>query len=190
MKNKWRVLAIVALLWMCFHFAMTGIYSMDFAPVPRSVRAVSQAYAVPLFHQNWSMFAPEVPAYSLELEYRYDQNDVWSNWRGINSFMDLNNHPKVYYMEQSICSGLAAEVGRNMYFENGDRKFDVVVKSFDYSKAIFFVHQLHNRTQTERLSHQMQMRMMFHFNPALGSGDPIKSDTLVFPIYLIPEDVR
>lgn len=190
MKFKWRIIAVLALIWLCFHFMMTGLYSMDFIPAPRSGRAISQAYTVPLFHQNWSMFAPEVPEYSLSLQYRFDQSGTWTDWADISESMGFAKSSKVYYMEQSISSGLAVDIGRNMYFENGERKLDVVQKSTDYNKALYYAIRLHNLHYAEPLREHVQIRLQFHFTPALGSDDAVKTDSIEFPIYTIPSDVR
>ncbi|MEZ4799155.1 MAG: hypothetical protein R2809_05100 [Flavobacteriales bacterium] len=137
-----------------------------------------------------SMFAPEVPEYSLSLQYRYDKDGSWTAWNNISESMGFTKSSKVYYMEQSISSGLAVDIGRNMYFDGEERKLDIVLKSTDYNKALYYAIRLHNLHYPERLQEHIQIRLQFHFTPELGSDDAVKTDSIEFPIYTIPADVR
>jgi len=53
------------------HFALTSIYSLGGSALPEKIQTTAYRYSVPFFHQNWKMFAPSVPEYSNQLEYRY-----------------------------------------------------------------------------------------------------------------------
>ena len=46
---------------------------------------------IPVFHQNWRMFAPEPPLWNIEFEYKVQMKDgTWSNW----------NNPKRYLIKK------------------------------------------------------------------------------------------
>ena len=136
-QKKTRIIAVLGISFLVIHFALTSIYSMDFLVLPRSVRQVSQIYTVPFFHQNWSMFAPEVPEYDLQLQYRFPTNGVWSEWNETTESCGFEYRDRAEYLEQSICSGLAYQVAQNIYFENGVRKLDRIV-DFPDTFAIYF----------------------------------------------------
>ncbi len=58
--------ALVALL--VLHFLLLACYTLPDAWVPDRPRAWSTAYARPLFHQQWGLFAPDPPRCSCELQ--------------------------------------------------------------------------------------------------------------------------
>jgi hypothetical protein len=43
------------------HFALTTLYDLPHNPISARYRALTQAYVLPLFSQNWSFFAPTPP---------------------------------------------------------------------------------------------------------------------------------
>jgi hypothetical protein len=184
-QKKHRIIAVVGISFLVIHFALTSIYSMDFLVLPRSVRQVSQIYTVPFFHQNWSMFAPEVPEYDLQLQYRFPTNGTWSAWNETTESCGFEYRDRAEYLEQSICSGLAYQVAQNIYFENGIRKLDRIEDAFDYGKALNYAMKMHEHFYSKEIEDSLQIRLQFVFTPKPGSTEE-KTDYLEFSTFIIP----
>jgi Family of unknown function (DUF5819) len=186
-NRKFKIWAWVVAGLLAFHFLMTIIYSTDFFVLPRSVRAVSQAYTVPFFHQNWSMFAPDVPDHEYQLQYRYPENGQWSAWQEITESCGFDYRDRIEYVEQSLCSSLGADVARNLYFTEKIRHTDRIEEGTAYNKALFYVIKMHNTYRQPLLRDSIQIQLEFRFSPKPGElGE--KVDVLPFTIYHFPKD--
>lgn len=87
-------LALIAVL--ALHGALLAAYTLPEAWVPASLRAVSTAYARPLFHQGWTLFAPDPPRCSCALEV-----GIGNDWRPIDAAQD-------HYLATRMARNLAA----------------------------------------------------------------------------------
>ncbi|MFM7730500.1 MAG: DUF5819 family protein, partial [Flavobacteriales bacterium] len=68
--SKTRIVIVIGLLLLAIgHAGMMMLYSFREHLAPR-IGQVVDGYSVPLFYQNWRLFAPDVPAYDAQLEYR------------------------------------------------------------------------------------------------------------------------
>ena len=183
MKPSRLLSAFTAVIFfaLLIHFGVTTVYSFSYLKWPPSVRSASIAYAVPLFHQNWKMFAPDVPEYNTELEYRSSSNGSWSEWKDVSASNDFGKHSRIETMEQNINSGLAYQIANNLYTRDARREYDRVIESFDYSKAVHFTRELHRRKTGASIGDSLQLRGVFRFTPQPGSAPGYQISYLEFP---------
>jgi hypothetical protein len=66
---------MLLLAGLVMHFALTTVYSFR-DNMPYRAYALADKYSVPCFHQNWKLFAPDLPKYTVQLEYRTVINSV------------------------------------------------------------------------------------------------------------------
>ncbi|MFN6379038.1 MAG: DUF5819 family protein [Flavobacteriales bacterium] len=182
MKLRHKILIAIVSIWLLAHFALTTIYATDFFVLPRPVRAVSQGYTVPFFHQSWTMFAPEVPEYDMHLKYRY-YHQQWSAWRDVSEANGFNTRHRMEYVEQNILSGLSRQIADNFYYKDKKPVFDDVMKSFDYNKTIYFVITLHQSRSIEVLGDSVQIAIDFTFTNPPQSLATERTGHLEFPAF-------
>ena len=77
MNRKSRIIVIIVVT---VHIALLAAYTFPERLVPRSVAYLAQAYARPLFHQRWELFAPDPPLCSCEVQVR-----VSGDWRPLHA---------------------------------------------------------------------------------------------------------
>jgi hypothetical protein len=77
---KHRVVAIV-LAYLAIHFIATVCYVAPESAVPNRLRGYATWYMMPVFHQQWDLFAPTPPKTSHEIHYRFrNKKGEWSKW--------------------------------------------------------------------------------------------------------------
>jgi Family of unknown function (DUF5819) len=164
MKSSTKFLLVGAAgIILLTHFTLTGIYSFQSLPVPETVRTVSNSYAIPFFHQNWKLFAPEMPNYDCFLWVRTKENLAWSTPFRISEKADCGYSSKVTYMEFAIANSLASELAANMYWENGQRNLSKVEQSLSYGRAVYFAERMCRR-HLEMQTDSIQVQLHFHFH--------------------------
>jgi len=178
---RWFVLFLIAAF--CGHFALTTLYSFQPVPATEFMRYVSTRYSAPLFHQNWKLFAPSVPEYDCQLEYRFPENGKWSFWRDVSAGNGFSYNSRIETLEQSLTSSLAWQIANNLYSRNQRAQFDRIVSSFDYQRALFFTHTLHGRIQPAPIQDSIQVRVRFRFTPAMDQAHSSQVSHLELPVY-------
>ncbi len=183
MKPRHKILIVFVSLWLVVHFALTTIYATDFLVLPRSVRSVSQVYTAPFFHQSWTMFAPEVPEYDMQLSYRFHDKRNWSTWRDVSEANGYGKRHRMEYIEQSMLSSLSRQIADNFYYSDNQPVFEGVLKSFDYNKAVYYVTMLHKARSSEAMGDSVQIAVDFTFTnpPHLLSSE--RTGHLEFPVF-------
>lgn len=77
-----RRASLIALAVFVLHFGFAVLYLLPGSWLPYKAKQVVYHYTVPLFHQNWQLFAPVPPKSNDKLEYRVaDEAGNWSAWR-------------------------------------------------------------------------------------------------------------
>jgi hypothetical protein len=145
------------------HFTLTGIYTFQELPVSENVRAISNAYTIPFFHQNWKLFAPEMPNYDCFLWVRTKENSMWSAPFRMSERGNFGYSSKVTYMEFSIANALANELAANMYWENGKRNLTRVEQSLSFGRAVYFAERMCRR-HLDLQADSLQIQLQFHFH--------------------------
>jgi|LauGreDrversion4_2_1035121.scaffolds.fasta_scaffold386718_1 hypothetical protein len=164
MKSSTKFLLVAATgIILLTHFTLTGIYSFQGVPVSDRVRAVSNAYAIPFFHQNWKLFAPEMPNYDCFLWVRTKENVAWSAPFRISEKADCGYSSKITYMEFSIANALAIDLAANMFWENGQRNLSHVEQGLAYGRAVYFAERMCRR-HLEIPADSLQVQLHFHFH--------------------------
>jgi hypothetical protein len=189
--GKYRTLVAGALTaWLFLHFGLTLIYNFQQLPVPGKIRNFSNAYCAPLFHQNWKLFAPDLPEYNVNLESRFYKNGQWLDWKDVSEGNGFAADGKMEYVEQSITSGLAYQVANNLYTANSRVQFDHIVESNEYHRAIYFAAELARRVAVEDVGDSIQLRLQFRFTPSPDKARTRQFSQLVFPSYDLRKEAR
>lgn len=129
------------------------------------------------------MFAPEVPEYDCQLEYRLPDSGIWGPWRDASSSNGYGRHSRVEYMEQSLTGSLAWQVRRNLYQSVSGDSFDRIVQSLDYGRALHFVRGLHAQVNGQMPGDSIQLRLSFRFTPPMDQAHTYQLSYLEFPAY-------
>jgi hypothetical protein len=69
---------------LALHTALLAAYTLPEAWVPPPLRALATAHARPLFHQGWTLFAPDPPRCACELQVGIGEHD----WRALDGAQD------------------------------------------------------------------------------------------------------
>jgi hypothetical protein len=184
-KRTIKIFVVLAVLALAGHFTFVLIYSFrDF--VPPKVQHLSDRYMVPCFHQNWKLFAPDLPKYNAELEYRFAKSSVWSDWFDVSAHSGFDKRSKIETVEQGFNSSLSWQIQNNYYSVEGRPQFDRLVSSPSYADALFMTLKMHQLKYGEKPD-SVQIRMNFRFTPAPDQARNFQFTYLEFPIYK-PED--
>jgi hypothetical protein len=157
---------------LCLHFLLTGYFSFTNYPRHGRLAAASEYYTVPAFYQNWSLFAPDLPAYDVQLEYRAAHRGNWRPWTdaGQGTF-------PAERIEQSYSTALGREVLLNLYRSGDKTQFDRIVESSAYRQATLFAARLDDGLTGDSL----QLRLKFRFTPEPGKAYTFQLSELEFP---------
>lgn len=181
-----KILVIIALggsAVLILHFILTGLFSFrEF--VPSSVRTTADKYSFPIFHQDWSLFAPDVAKYNAELEYRFADKGTWSEWSDVSNGFGYDAASRIERTEQGFNHQLAWQATNNLYSENGVAKYDRIMRSQAYKNALYFAIRMHERHMKESSYDSLQVRINFRFTPEKGSANESEVTVLEFPSYL------
>ena len=178
------VFTLFAMVLVALHFFLTIAYTFR-ENVSYPVAAAADNYAIPLFHQNWKLFAPDPAKYNAELEYRYARASAWSDWNDASAAFGFGNASRVETIEQGFNSSLGWQVVNNFYTKDGRAQYDRLVSSPSYVSALYFVMRMHNRFKQEESMDSIQVRLKFRFTPAPEMANTFQTSVLDFPIYAL-----
>lgn len=167
------------------HFSITLMYAFR-GHLPGAARIKVDRYMVPLFHQNWRLFAPDLPRYNCELEFRIAVHNEWTDWADASAFYGASKSSYLETLEQSFVFQLNSEVLNNLYRKGEVVQFDRVTQSAAYANALYMViknYRNHNDHVKEEMA---QIRLHYLFTPPPGGQFQYHDQVLEFPIY-IPE---
>lgn len=171
----------ILILGMVVHFSITLIYVFR-DQVPMSVNRYTDRYMAPVFHQNWKLFAPDLPKYNCELEYRMAYQNEWSDWQDVSSSYGYNDYSLLETIEQNILTQLNWQILNNLYSRNGEQQFDRIVSSTAYTDAMFMVMKMYRNANPGKKEEMMQVRIKYRFTPAPGENT-LPEEIIEFPIY-------
>lgn len=178
------VLVAVSLL---VHFSLTLVYSVPAMKVPAAVRDKAYVYSYPFFHQTWSLFAPDLPEYDVDLEFRVFHQQAWTAYTDASEALEQSSGSTAETLEQAMCSGLAYQLANNMYTSNGQRQLEHVLESKLYGRAIYFAHGVAQRLYGRPVGDSLQMRLQFRFTPAPEAARNYQFSAFAFPAYALPK---
>lgn len=136
-KNVLRPLAIAGLGFLMLHFLITIVYTVHGLPVEGSVKSAVQSYMVPMFHQGWQLFAPDVPGYQNTLHYKVFDEGFWSDPIDA-SELSIIKHRKVPYATQKMAKELAFELSKKLYYDGDEPMLDKVKGTAKYYRSVNF----------------------------------------------------
>ena len=172
---------------MGFHFLMTLAYTVPGIPVPGFIISLSVDYCAPMFHQGWSLFAPNVQDYQCELYYRYPDEGKWSDWQGHDAIDEISDHRRVGYIVNKLSLKLQNAMTNDtygLYYVDEEAQYDRVVESIDYSRAIYYAAKHHEYISSEKID-SVQIRLNYSFTPDMYTGEQKDSLNFIFPVYHI-----
>lgn len=138
---------------------------------------VNQQYIIPVFHQKWPLFAPDVPNYNSVLRGRYFSNGSWSDWvrtQGLG-----NGHYKISHLEATLARDLSDAINSKssgVYYVDQKPQFDILKKGFPYVETYFYFNQYFHQYLGVKPD-SVQICLDFSFTPNINSGmkdDPIR----------------
>ncbi len=163
--------------------------------------AIADRYMVPCFHQNWKLFAPDVPMYNVELEFRTHpkvtmrSNDIsaldsahhaaqWRDWQDATAFFGHGTKSTMEKVEQNISTQLTWQLMNNLYRKEGIVQYDQVVASPAYTTALFYVMQMQSNSMSIDSIGSWQIRLKYDFTPDAQNVDRRSNqDVVLFPEY-------
>lgn len=178
-----KTFVLTLILIVATHFALITAYCFR-DHLPYSITRYADRYAVPMFHQNWKLFAPDLAKYNVELEYRYSRQSDWSNWEDASGSFGFGKNSRIETVEQGFNSALGWQVVNNFYSRDGRKQFDRIVQSPDYARALYFVLKLHQLYRDPVMSDSVQLRLNFRFTPPPDQAYTFQTTQLEFPVYV------
>lgn len=176
-----KIIPIVVGLWCAGHLLATVVYTLHW-PADGLLAQWSYRYMVPLFHQNWSLFAPNIPEYDAQLIYRSSANDSlveWTAWNDVSNSCGYDDFSKMEVIEQNILVQLNHQLYTEYYSVNGVPQMDAMVKTAAYSKALYYAGRMHEKRVGPWSS--LQIAVVFRFPPTNAPIASAAPDTLFFP---------
>lgn len=181
-KPHVRIITIVALVFVAFHFACTLIYSIPTLKVPDTAKAISQKYMYPYFHQGWKLFAPDVPEDQYLLEYRYSNSTGWSNYEQAETPESIS-HPRIGYVAQKLQVYLARDMKKNLYADDSTGvQFDHIVEDAAYLRVLYYAVRMHEIRHNARPD-SVQLRMTVQRTRPFGEEGGYLEREYEFPVF-------
>ncbi len=181
-KKGLKIFTISSVLLFLIHFALITAYCFR-DDLPFQINRFSDRYAVPMFHQNWKLFAPDLPKYNAELEYRYADSSRWSDWRDASAGFGFDASSRIETVEQGFNTALGWQVLNNFYSRDGRKQFDRIVQSSDYARSLFFVLKMHELHSNKPQPDSLQVRLHFRFTPPPDKAYTFQTSYLEFPVF-------
>lgn len=168
------------------HFAFTLIYTFPGVPVPPKAHALSYQYMVPMFHQGWKLFAPDISNYNLTVSRRCFTQGAWVDRGPIDQSLP---HSRLPYALAKITPPLTTALNdsvKGLYYVDQQARYDRVMTSGAYKSVIYYllkeeVH--HNGTAPDSI----QLTLSYTFTPDMHTGEAQDEVVLNFPSVFIPE---
>lgn len=180
--NLRKIFLIGLISLLLIHFGITLIYCFR-ADKTDKISHIARQYMLPLFHQNWKLFAPDLPEYNCDLEYRFSNDHGWSNWLDVTGHFGYDKYSKIETIEQGFVSALNWQVLNNYYSQNGLPQFDRLVKSPAYSSALFMAMKMHKTFLPGERQDSVQIRLHYRFTPPRDDARTSQTSVLEFPVY-------
>ncbi|MFM9984630.1 MAG: DUF5819 family protein [Flavobacteriales bacterium] len=176
-----KVFVVAIVIALLGHFTLTIVYAFR-ENMPAALNQRTDRYMAPVFHQNWKLFAPDLPRYNCELEFRLAINNEWTDWKDASSFYGYDDYSSVETIEQNILTQLNWQLLNNLYTRNGVIQFDRIVRSTAYTDAMFMVMKMHRNAQPDKREEMMQIRIRYQFTSTPHKDDN-HQEVIEFPIY-------
>ena len=182
MSRTRMVVLILALAVIVVHACMMMLYSFR-EKLPVSMALKVDRYCVPMFYQNWKLFAPDVPTYDTQLEFRVAHEEEWSMWGDASGQYGYGTHDPIETVEQGFAAELLWQAKNNLYRRNDSLQWDAVTASQAYVASIYYVYKMEEYNRRPKPA-RAQLRIVYTQTPVLGvSIEQTKRDTMEFPIY-------
>lgn len=184
MNKRWSNIALLVFTaWMLWHLLATLVYTAH-RPANGWLASAGYRYMVPLFHQNWSLFAPNIPEYDAQLIYRalpVDSNAIWSTWCDVSVAAGGGDFSKLEVIEQNILVQLNHQLYSNYYSVDGVPQFDAMTRTGAYNKALYLAGRLHEKHVGPWRS--LQIAVVFRFPQGARAIETVPADSLFFPVF-------
>jgi hypothetical protein len=142
-------------------------------------------YTRPLFVQPWQVCGSDFHTSVLNLEFRKHDGMQWLDWKDATDSISSGASSPMVRIEEDIHDDLRWEVAHNLYSVNGRPRFDRILQSSAYARAIFYVarmEQLSGAFSTDSL----QIRLAIRFIPTTDQAYSQQISYLNFPAFSLP----
>ncbi len=143
----------------------------------------------PSFYQGWSLFAPDVPKWHSDLEYRYFNDGEWAPWQSSSAFPGAVAHPVQARIAQKLNHYLTNQLRENLYYKNGVPQFDKVVTQGHYRGAVYLV-RAELKQLNKRNIDSLQLKLNVSYAPEPGSGNSPEIKSVEYPVLTIQTEQK
>lgn len=170
--------AVVAVFggFFVLHFLLITIYCLTDIKLPGAIRNTTYRYVVPLFHQGYSLFAPDLQKYTIDTEFR-GYNDHWTSWTLADETSPASDHSKMRYMIERYALMLAGDMERNFYYKDSTLQYDAVQSGKAFYAINYYCFNGYKSTNN-LVPDSMQIRVTIKHSPDFHSD--VKPDDQVF----------
>jgi hypothetical protein len=173
---------LFSILMLCVHFVFVVAYSFR-DQLPNQATPLVDRYVVPMFHQNWKLFAPDLPKNDTQLEYRYYREGGWYDWVDITAECGHGRFSRMETIEQGFNTQLSWQIINNFYAKDGRAQFDRIIQSPSYASALFYTLKMHQLHIDPVQPDSIQIRSVFRFTPPPDQAHSYQYSMLEFPAY-------
>jgi hypothetical protein len=149
------------------------------------IKKITTAYTSPLFPSPNPAPGTAIATSDCQLEFRASRGTGWSNWCDVSGAFGDSLNTITERIEQGLCDEFRWQVLHNLYAQDGQRRFDHIVQSSTYSKALYFIvrlEQLHNRPAADSI----QLRLNYRFTPPPDQAYTFQRSYLELPPIDLP----
>ena len=168
------------------HFAFTLVYTFPGVPVPKKAQELSYAYMVPMFHQGWKLFAPDITNYNLTVSRRCYSQGKWEDRGAIDQNMA---HSRLPYALSKITPALTTSLNdslRGLYYVDNQARYDRVTNGGAFKAVVYYL----LKEESHRMGaapDSIQLTLTYTFTPDLRTGEAQEEVVLEFPSVHIPD---
>lgn len=150
-----------------------------------SLKNITTAYSAPLFPSPNPAPGTAIATSDCQLEFRASWGAGWGDWRDASGAFGDSLNSTTERIEQGLCDEFRWQVLHNLYSEDGRQRFDHIIQSNTYSKALYFIvrlQQLHDQPAADSI----QLRLNYRFTPPPDQAYSFQRSYLELPPFDLP----
>lgn len=160
----------------------TVLYVAPFKPWGKQVDRYATKYMYPYFYQGWKLFAPDVREYHYLIDYRYFQENQWSEFNAVHELDGIANKPRLQKIEHKLLVHLMRDISKSVDFDNEVLDFAPVLGSMTYGRVALYTFRRH-RLAHDHEPDSMQLQLRTRYAPEFMTDLTIDDRIYVFPAF-------
>jgi hypothetical protein len=179
--KKTLLAALIGGIILTIHYTLCALSALSMEQ-----ESIGHQYTHPLFQQPWRKLGSDLPANTMELEFRMkNKSATWSDWKDATANYTYEPSSQAEREEQSIVDELRWQLANNLYSENGRVELKQITESSAYSKAIYYVMRM-ERYHEQNYPDSIQLRAAIEFIPEMDAAPTRQFSYVTFPPYGAP----